>query len=219
MTRFRFADRTDAGRALAAALDRYAHRRDVVVLGLPRGGAVVAAPVAQRLGAPLGVVVVRKIGAPGQEELAMGALAVWGPHVQVIRNEHVTQRFGVSEADFDAARRRELDVARRRVEQWGGTPPTVAGRTVLAVDDGMATGATLRAAVEVLRDAGATRLVVGLPVAPAQALPDLRALVDDVECVIAPEDFGAVAVHYDDFTQVDDATVQTVLAEAASRIG
>jgi putative phosphoribosyl transferase len=218
MARFRFADRHDAGRALAAALTRFAHRPDVVVLGLPRGGIVVAAEVAVRLGAPLDVVVVRKLGAPGRAELAMGALAVWGARTRCVRNEHVTRRFGVSDRDFDAVRARELELARHRAEQWSQSTPAVAGRTVILVDDGLATGATLRAAIEVMRDAAVGRLVVGLPVGPAQELAGIGQLVDEVECVHAPEDFGAVAVHYADFGQVDDDTVGTALAQAAARV-
>jgi putative phosphoribosyl transferase len=130
----------------------------------------------------------------------------------------VTRRFGVTDHDFDAVRERELTVARRRARQWSQSTPAVAGRTVILVDDGLATGASLRAAIEVMRDAAVGHLVVGLPVGPAQELAGIEELVDEIECVHAPEDFGAVAVHYQDFGQVDDRTVGAALAQAAARV-
>jgi putative phosphoribosyl transferase len=218
MTRLvRFADREDAGTALASQLMRFEHRPDVVVLGLPRGGVVVAAKVADGLGLPLGVVVARKLGTPGRPELAMGALAVWGTHERVTRNADVVRLRLVSDAEFDAARLRELEVARRRAAEWGRPALAIEGRTVILVDDGLATGATLRAAVDVLRAAGAERIVVALPVAPAAELARVHVLVDEVECVHSPDSFGSVGAHYDDFAQVDDETVRDLLAAAAAR--
>lgn len=213
-----FADRRDAGDALATRLAHLADRR-VLVLGLPRGGAVVAAQVAERLDAPLDVVIVRKIGCPGHRELAMGALAEWGPHSAVVRNEQVIAQARVSETDFAAAREREAAEARRRVADWGRPVPDIAKTNVVLVDDGLATGATMHAAVEVTRQAGAGRLIVAVPVGAADELRELEFEVDEVICCSTPRPFHAVGLHYRDFGEVDDATVSRVLAEARQRVG
>jgi putative phosphoribosyl transferase len=213
-----FADRTDAGDALAGRLAHLAARR-VLVLGLPRGGAVVAARVAERLGAPLDVVIVRKIGCPGHRELAMGALAEWGPHAAVVRNEQVIARAGVAEPRFAAAREREAAEARRRAADWGGPVPDVTATDVVLVDDGLATGATMHAAVEVVRQAGAAGVIVAVPVGAPDELRELEFQVDEVICCSTPRPFHAVGLHYRDFGEVDDATVTRVLAEARERVG
>jgi putative phosphoribosyl transferase len=206
-----FADRRDAGDALAI---RLAHLSDepVLVLGLPRGGVVVAARVAERLDAPLDVVIVRKIGCPGHRELAMGALAEWGAHSAVVRNEHVIAQARVSDAE-----------ARRRVAGWGGAVPDLTATTVVLVDDGLATGATMHAAIEVVRRAGAHRIVVAVPVGAADELRELELnvdfKVDEVICCSTPRPFHAVGLHYRDFGEVDNRTVTRILAEAHERVG
>ncbi len=206
-----FRDRDDAGQQLARALAHYARRPDVVVLGLPRGGVVVAARVAEELDAPVDVVVARKIPAPGHRELAMGALAVWDGRDAVVRNEHVIESARVSPDTFEADRLLELEVAHRRAADWSPVPPDLAGRTAIVVDDGLATGATMRAALEVLRLAGAAHLVAAVPVGVKAELADLRQRTDDVVCVLAPEPFLSVGSHYADFGEVVDATVRREL--------
>lgn len=213
-----FADRAAAGDALAERLEHLTQRRPLV-LGLPRGGVVVAARIAERLGAPLDVVVVRKIGAPGHRELAMGALALWGPHSAVVRNEHVLRSAGVTAAEFERARDREADEARRRVAEWGQPVPDLTDTDVVLVDDGLATGATMYAAVEVARRAGAGRLICAVPVGAADELRELAQRVDEVVYLDAPEEFYAVGLHYRDFSEVDDATVAAALAAARERAG
>lgn len=209
-----FADRAAAGDALAeqlTATGELAGRDDVVVLGLPRGGVVVAARVAHRLGAPLDVVVVRKLRAPSHRELAMGALAVWGTHTAVVEVEQVIAN--VDLAAFDAARLRELDVARQRAAAWSPHPPELRGRTAVLVDDGLATGATMRAAIAVTRAAGVARVLAAAPVCAPETLHELPA--DDVVCVRAPQGFLAVGAHYRDFREVTDDTVAELLHAAA----
>jgi putative phosphoribosyl transferase len=213
-----FADRAAAGDALAERLAHLAERR-VLVLGLPRGGVVVAARIADRLDAPLDVVIVRKIGTPGHRELAMGAIALWGPHSAVVRNEHVIASARVSDAEFEAARRREADEAQRRVEEWGRPVPDVTDTDVVLVDDGLATGATMYAAVDVARRAGAGRLIAAVPVGAPDELGELAHRVDDVVYLDAPSPFHAVGLHYRDFAEVDDATVTAALAAAHERVG
>lgn len=205
----RFADRRAAGRALAAELGAWRGRDDVVVLGLPRGGVPVAAQVAAALAAPLDVFLVRKLGLPGHEELAMGAIASGGA---VVRNEAVVAM--VSDDDFAAVRDREQRELERRERSYrkGRPPIPLAGRTVIVVDDGLATGASMRAAVTGLRTRAAARLVVAVPVAAASACADLRRLADDVVCLEAPETFVAVGHHYDDFAPTEDEEVRRLLA-------
>jgi putative phosphoribosyl transferase len=216
--RLPFADRTAAGDALAKRLDHLAQRR-LLVLGLPRGGVVVAARIAERLCAPLDVVVVRKIGAPGHRELAMGALALWGPHSAVVRNEHVISAARVAPAQFGQARDREAEEARRRVAEWGQPVPDLADTDVVLVDDGLATGATMYAAVEVVRRAGAGRLICAVPVGAPDELRELAERVDEVVYLDAPNEFFAVGLHYRDFSEVDDITVAAALAAARERVG
>ncbi|HZC72637.1 MAG TPA: phosphoribosyltransferase family protein [Jatrophihabitans sp.] len=213
-----FADRNAAGDALGARVAQLALRRPLV-LGLPRGGVVVAARIAERLGAPLDVVIVRKIGCPGHRELAMGALAVWGPHSAVVRNEHVIATAGVSEAKFERAREREAVEAQRRVAEWGQPVPDVSDTDVVLVDDGLATGATMHAALEVAGRAGAKRLICAVPVGAPVELSELADQVDELVYLDAPHQFHAVGLHYRDFREVDDATVAEALAAARARVG
>lgn len=208
MTQQRFADRAEAGELLAERLTEYTGAR---ILGLPRGGVVVAAPIATRLNAPLDVVIVRKIGTPGHRELAMGALAVWGPHTAVVRNEHVLAAAGVTGEQFEGVRHREAAEAQRRVDDWGASSTEVCDADVVLVDDGLATGATMHAAVEVMRAAGAGRVIVAVPVGAPAELRELSGTVDDVVYLSAPEPFHAVGAHYVDFSQVGDEAVARAL--------
>jgi putative phosphoribosyl transferase len=214
----RYRDRTHAGRELASKLLEYAGRPDVIVLALPRGGVPVAFEVAAALRAPLDVFVVRKLGVPGHEEYAMGAIATGG--VRVL-DERVVRTAGVTRAELDAvtaAERRELE---RRERQYRGDrpPPDVAGRTVILVDDGLATGSTMRAAVEALREEGAARVVVGVPIAPPETCDAFRDIVDDIVCARTPEPFYAVGLWYEDFSQTSDDEVRELLERAAPLAG
>jgi putative phosphoribosyl transferase len=211
-----FRDRADAGRKLAEALHEYARRPDVLVLALPRGGVPVAYEVARALAAPMDIFLVRKLGVPGHEELAMGAIASGG--VRVL-NERVLALAGVDErtvATVAANEQRELD--RREAAYRGGRPaPDVRGRTVILIDDGLATGSTMRAAAQALRAQGPERLVVAVPVAAAETCEEFRAEVDAIVCAATPEPFYGVGMWYEDFTQTTDDEVQALLAAAAAR--
>jgi predicted phosphoribosyltransferase len=207
-----FRDRTEAGRQLGQALAaRLGARENILVLGLPRGGVPVAFEVAQTLHAPLDVIVVRKLGVPGWEELAMGALASGG--VQVL-NERVARDIP-AEVIEAAVARETLELERRGTAFRGSAPPpAIAGRTVVVVDDGVATGATLRAALQVLRQLKPARLIAAVPVASPEAQAEFAPLVDDWLALITPEDFRAVGQWYEDFPQTPDAEVVHLLAEA-----
>jgi putative phosphoribosyl transferase len=207
-----FRDRRDAGRQLAAALDRY-RQSDAVVLGLPRGGVLVGYEVALGLGAPLDAIVVRKLGLPAQPELAMGAVGEGG--VRVL-NPEVVRSSGVSSAevrDVEMAERAELE---QRVRRFRAVRPRVdlTGRTALIVDDGIATGATARAACLVARALGAADVVLAVPVGPPSTLADLTRITDDVVCLSAPRFFGAVGQGYRHFPEVSSDEVVAVLAKA-----
>ena len=204
----RFRDRRDAGHALGAELRAYADRPDVVVLGLPRGGIPVAYEVAQAVHAPLDVFVVRKLGYPGQEELAMGAIASGG--VRVL-NPQVAA--GVPPEVIEATAQRELQELERRERQYrGGKPPIdLQGRTVIVVDDGLATGASMRAAVVALHERGTARIVVAVPVAAHATCQELSQSVDEVVCASTPEPFMAVGLWYEDFSQTTDGEVAELL--------
>lgn len=209
-----FADRAEAGRALAGQLTAYAGRPEVIVLGLPRGGIPVAYEVAQRLRAPLDVFVVRKLGVPGQEELAMGAIASGG--IRVV-NRDVVSALGLGARDLDRAAAVEGEELERREALYRGKRPPidVAGRTVIVVDDGLATGSTMRAAVAALRQQGPARIVVAVPVAAVPTRDDFAREVDEVACVATPDPFLAVGRFYDDFSQTSDAEVRELIDKAA----
>jgi predicted phosphoribosyltransferase len=210
----RFQDRVEAGRMLAERLTPYAHHPHVLVLGLPRGGVPVAFEVAHALKAPLDVLIVRKLGVPGREELAMGAIAAGGERVL---NQEIIDIFGISDRVIEAVtarERRELD--RRESLYRGQRPaPDVDGRTVILVDDGIATGSTVRAAVHLLRHLNAGCIVVATPTAAASTANELRREVDDFVAVMTPEDFAGVGEWYEDFSQTSDEEVRELLAGAS----
>jgi putative phosphoribosyl transferase len=204
-----FRDRRDAGERLAARLAAYADESPVVV-GLPRGGVVVAAAVAEALQAPLDVIVVRKLGVPSQPELGMGAVGEGGV---IVRTQPVIDAARVMPEQFDAVVAREQDEVARRADRFRGDRARVplTGRTVIVVDDGIATGGTARAALEVARAQGASRVVLAVPVAPPETLRELESVADEVVCLDAPQWFQAVGVHYIDFTQTSDQEVVALL--------
>lgn len=208
-----FRDRTDAGRRLAEKLRHYAGRRDVLVLALPRGGVPVAAEVARALDAPLDVFLVRKLGFPGQEELAMGAIASGGSRVL---NSSLLRRLNVSRQAVDEVASRELRELERRERAYRGAnlPPSVNGRMVILVDDGLATGASMRAAAAALRTQKPARIVVAVPVAAASSCEEFRDLVDEVVCGETPERFMAVGQWYEDFSQTGDDEVRLLLEQS-----
>lgn len=212
-----FRDRQDAGQRLAGALDSYAGLKPIV-LALPRGGVPVAAEIARALGAPLDLLIVRKIGLPQQPELAMGAI-VDGPVPIVVRNEDVISAAGITEAQFAAVQDREHTEIRRRRERYaGGHPhPELAGRTVIVVDDGIATGATMRAALRAVRSRKPARLILAVPVAAPSSLEALRPETDEIVCLETHEALGAIGYYYDDFAQVSDEAVIAALASLPPR--
>lgn len=207
-----FRNRAEAGRRLADALTAY-KGRDVVVLALPRGGVPVAAEIAEALGAPLDLVLVRKIGAPFERELAIGAVAAIDLPVTV-RNEGLIEDLGIDEARFETLRDAELqELARRREAYLEGRPATpIGGRVAIVVDDGVATGATTRAALRAVRAAGPARLILAVPVAPDDSLAALRREADDVVCLEGHGFMGAIGFYYADFSQVSDDEVRAILA-------
>ncbi|NLW99558.1 MAG: phosphoribosyltransferase [Actinomycetales bacterium] len=213
MSRALFADRSDAGRQLARAVTKVSAGRSPLVLALPRGGVPVALEVARALDAPLDVLVVRKLGMPGYEELAMGAIA--GGGAEVI-NEDVVRSYGVPEAAIQAVREREqAELARRERAYRGDRPPLhLRGRDVVVVDDGVATGATIRAAVAALRQAGVGHITVAVPVAAPDVARQLAREADELVCLALPEPFGAVGRFYDRFDQTTDEEVRRALAES-----
>ncbi len=204
-------DRRSAGQALAAELERYSSRDDVIVLALPRGGVPVAAEVADALDAELDLMLVRKLGVPGHRELAMGAIASGG--VQVM-NEDVLAGSGVSDAAVAAVVEEERRELQRRERAYRGDRPwpDLQGRCVILVDDGLATGATMHAAIEAVRIQAADCIVVAVPVAPPDTVRRLKRLVDEVVCLYQPEPFMAIGQWYRDFTQVPDEEVEQILA-------
>jgi predicted phosphoribosyltransferase len=209
-------NRTEAGRRLADALAKYEGEHPVV-LALPRGGVPVAAEVAMRLHAPLDLVLVRKIGVPMQPELAMGAIVDGGSPI-IVRNEDIIRLAGIEESEFKAVCDRELAEIERRRRQYIGHRPRaeIPGHVAIVIDDGIATGATMRAALRAVRARGASKLVLAVPVAPTGTIAELRAEVDDVVCLEQHEDFGAIGFFYADFRQVGDQEVIDLLARCAA---
>jgi len=211
----RLADRKDAGRRLAAELGRFAGRSDTIVLGLPRGGVVVGYEVAKALDAPLDVFLVRKLGAPGQEELAVGAIASGG--VRVL-NEDVVRAMGLSASQIEAIAAREQAVLDQRERLYRGhsEPMDLTAKIVILVDDGLATGASMRTAIRSLKRHSPTQIVVAIPTAPAETCADLRREVDEVVCVMTPEPFWSIGSWYLDFAQTSDQEVIDLLEKAKS---
>jgi putative phosphoribosyl transferase len=208
-----FSDRMAAGKLLAAALARYRNRADVLVLALPRGGVPVACEVAAALQAPVDVLIVRKLGVPWHRELAMGAVASGGARVL---NEDLIARAGIRTDEVErATHEQQREIERREQAYRGNRPqPEVKGRHVILVDDGIATGATMRVAVQALRQRGASAILVAVPVAPAETIATLSAEADDVVCLATPEPFFAVGEWYSDFGQVSDHEVSRLLDRA-----
>jgi len=212
-----FSNRAEAGRQLAEKLDKYAGRKDVIVLGLPRGGVPVAYEVAKRLRAPLDVFIVRKLGVPGFEELAAGAIASGG--VRVL-NEEVMRAIPYAEEAIEAVTVRETAELERREQIYreGRPSPELRDRVVILVDDGLATGATMRAAVKALRQRGAAKIVVAVPVGPPDTCREIEQEADETICLSTPPFFQAVGQYYEDFSQTSDADVRELLSQAAQDI-
>jgi putative phosphoribosyl transferase len=209
-----FENRTEAGRQLAEKLDKYAGREDVIVLGLPRGGVPVGYEVAKRLRAPLDVFTVRKLGVPGFEELAAGAIASGG--VRVL-NEDVMRAIPHADEVIEAVTAREAAELERReqIYRQGRPPPELRDRIVILVDDGLATGATMRAAVNAARQSGAAKIVVAVPVGPPDTCRELEEEADETICLSTPVFFQAVGQYYEDFSQTSDEDVRELLSSAA----
>lgn len=209
----KFRDRRSAGRELGARLSGFANRAGVVVLGIPRGGVVVADEVARAIDAPLDVFLVRKMSMPGQDELIIGAIATGGTRVL---NYHVVQTYDVPAATVDEiAEREHRELLRRENGYRGGRLPlNVKGKTVIVVDDGLATGATMRAAVSALEKHQPEARIVATPVSSTHAYDDIGAVVDDIFCLGTPADFESVAQYYEDFSEAADTEVTRILSQA-----
>jgi putative phosphoribosyl transferase len=212
-----FKDRRDAGKQLAQELSAYAGRSDVMVLALPRGGVPVAYDVARALNAPLDIFIVRKLGLPGHEELAIGAIASGG--VRVL-NEDIVRALNIPDSVIESIARRELQELERREGTYRGNrpPPEVRGRTVILVDDGLATGASMRAAVAALRAQNPARIVVAVPTAAPETCEAFESEVDEIVCAMTPEPFYGVGRWYEDFSQTTDEEVRALLEEAARQL-
>jgi len=212
-----FSNRIEAGRELAEKLDKYAGREDVIVLGLPRGGVPVAYEVAKRLHVPLDVFIVRKLGVPGFEELAAGAIASGG--VRVL-NQDVMRAIPYADEAIEAVTTKETAELERREQIYreGRPPPELRDRIVILVDDGLATGATMRAAVKALRERGVAKIVVAVPVAPPDTCHEVEQLADETICLSTPPFFQAVGQYYEDFSQTTDDEVRDLLTSAAQEI-
>ena len=212
----RFRDRSDAGRILASRLQEYANRPDVIVLALPRGGVPVAYEVAETLHAPLDIFVVRKLGVPGNEELAIGAIASDG---EQFLNEEIVHDFAISPAEIEQVTQREQQEIERRERMYRGNRPALMlrDRTIILVDDGIATGATMHAAVAAIRRQAQARLIVASPVAAPQVVDDLSWVADQVVCVLAPVALYGISRWYDHFDQTTDQEVCDLLARAGQR--
>ncbi len=212
-----FSNRIEAGRELAEKLDKYAGREDVIALGLPRGGVPVACEVAKRLHVLLDVFIVRKLGVPGFEELAAGAIASGG--VRVL-NEDVMRAIPYADEAIEAVTAKETAELERREQIYreGRPPPELRDRIVILVDDGLATGATMRAAVKALRERGVAKIVVAVPVAPPDTCHEVEQLADETICLSTPPFFQAVGQYYEDFSQTTDDEVRDLLTSAAQEI-
>jgi putative phosphoribosyl transferase len=210
-----FATRREAGERLATKLTSYANRADVLILALPRGGVPVAYEVARALHAPLDVFIVRKLGVPGYEELAMGAIATGGV---LVLNRDIVTAMRISQHAIDAVARREQEELERREHMYRGDRlnPAVEGRAVILVDDGLATGSSMRAAVVALRQMRPSRLIVAVPVGAPETCDEFRAEADEVICAIMPQQFVAVGAWYADFSQTSDEEVRDLLQRAAA---
>ncbi len=211
-----FADRAEAGRLLGLKLAKYAGREDVIVLGLPRGGVPVAYEVAQALRLSLDVFIVRKLGVPGFEELAVGAIASGG--VRVL-NEDVARALPNADEIIESVTAKETAELERREQSYrdGRPGPELRDRTVILIDDGLATGATMRAAIKALRQRGVAKIVVAVPVGPPETCREFEDEADEVICASAPASFQAVGQYYEDFSQTSDEEVRELLARAAGR--
>jgi predicted phosphoribosyltransferase len=210
----RFQNREEAGRILAAKLMLYANRPDTLILALPRGGVPIGYEIARALNLPLDVIIVRKLGVPGHEELAMGAIASGG--VRVL-NRSVIESLRIPPDSLEAVEKREaLELMRREATYRGNRQPaSVKGKTVILVDDGVATGSTMRVAISALREQHAGRIIVATPVAPPTVRWEMEALVEDFVVLVMPEDFFGVGQWFEDFTQVSDDTVYELLRKGA----
>ena len=216
MVRLPFQDRAEAGQALAAALDEYADRDDVIVLALPRGGVPVGHEVARKLDVPLDLMLVRKLGVPGHEELAMGAIASGGARVL---NDDVIQQLHIDQQALEKVIDKEQQELDRRGHAYRGDrpSPTLGDRCVILIDDGLATGATMAAAVEAVRQQSPARIVVAVPVAPPDTCYRLQQIADQVIALATPQLFGGVGQWYQDFKQTTDDEVRQLLDESHSR--
>jgi putative phosphoribosyl transferase len=217
LTETRFRDRTDAGQRLGEALDAYANRPDVLVLALPRGGVPVAAEVAKKLNAPLDILVVRKLGVPFHSELGMGAIATGG--VRIV-NKEVVDALGIAaDAIETVAREEQRELERREKAYRGDVPaPKLEGKTVILVDDGIATGSTMLAAIAAARQLKAAHIVVAVPTGAASTCEKMRQMADNVVALLVPEEFYAVGQWYENFAQTTDDEVRELLAQSTPRV-
>lgn len=216
-----FRNRPEAGKALALRLAAYQHREDVLVLALPRGGVPVAKEIAEGLGAPLDLLLVRKLGVPGQEELAMGAVAMIAGQQSIVMNERIIHALGLTEdvIQHEIAHQQEELLRRDRLyrsqERDKMSSPAVQNRCLILVDDGLATGATMKAAIHAVRRLAPTQVVIAVPVAPPDTVAELSGEVDEVVCLLTPTFFGGVGQWYEDFSQVSDEEVCHMLQGSA----
>ncbi len=210
----RFSNRSEAGKALAKRLKHYAYHPDVVVLALPRGGVPVGFEIARELHSPLRVFVVRKLGVPGHEEFAMGAIASGGA---AFLNRSTVEQLGISETEIEAVMDRESqEIARREREYGSNEKLTLRDHTIILTDDGLATGSTMHAAVKAVREQKPHKIIVAIPVAPREVYSEFRNEVDEVIAVMLPQMFFAVGEWYEDFSQTTDDEVRELLGRAAN---